>query len=212
MGSRCGGWLCQGATATSTRTGALRRADRHPASLSLLEPTPLPPPPSTPRCDLPLWVTSTSARHASRWIPPTADAVCWTRRARASPGPGRRELRGVLGRHRHLDQSSSSRRHLRGKGNGPSPCRRPPHNRRNCYAFRTPTSWLPACRSRIHPYESGQHHANDLGGGDGNRLSGSSTAWVSALRPPGNDPVDTVRRAIVLTTVGLLGFTTYHLL
>ena len=87
----------------------------------------------------------------------------------------------------------------------------PPATRRNCYAFRTPT----ALAARL--VEAGfthlnlaNNHSNDLGAPG--RESTERTLDSLGLRlygPLGRIVVDTIRRGDSLTTVGLIGFTTY---
>ena len=83
--------------------------------------------------------------------------------------------------------------------------------RPNCYAFRTPTLLAPRLvEAGFTHLNLANNHANDLG--SGGRQSTERILDSLGLRlygPLGRIVVDTVRRGDSLTTVGLIGFTTY---
>jgi hypothetical protein len=83
--------------------------------------------------------------------------------------------------------------------------------RANCYAFRTPTLLAPRLvEAGFTHMNLANNHANDLG------IAGrtSTERILDSLRityygPLGKISVDTIRRGDSLTTIGLIGFTTY---
>jgi Bacterial capsule synthesis protein PGA_cap len=83
--------------------------------------------------------------------------------------------------------------------------------RRNCYAFRTPTHLAPRLvEAGFTHMNLANNHANDLG--SAGRASTERLLDSLGLRlygPLGRIAVDTIRRGDSLTTVGLIGFTTY---
>ena len=83
--------------------------------------------------------------------------------------------------------------------------------RSNCYAFRTPTMLAPRLvEAGFTHMNLANNHANDLG--PTGRQSTEATLRGLGVRlygPLGQISVDTVRRGDSLTTVGLVGFTTY---
>jgi hypothetical protein len=87
----------------------------------------------------------------------------------------------------------------------------PPATRRNCYAFRTPTALAPRLvEAGFTHLNLANNHSNDLGAPG--RESTERTLNSLGLRlygPLGRIAVDTIRRGDSLTTVGLIGFTTY---
>ena len=87
----------------------------------------------------------------------------------------------------------------------------PPAIRRNCYAFRTPTGLAPRLVDAGFTHLNlANNHSNDLGAPG--RESTERTLDSLGLRlygPLGRIVVDTIRRGDSLTTVGLIGFTTY---
>lgn len=87
----------------------------------------------------------------------------------------------------------------------------PPTIRRNCYAFRTPTVLAPRLvEAGFTHLNLANNHSNDLGAPG--RESTERTLDSLGLRlygPLGRIVVDTIRRGDSLTTVGLIGFTTY---
>ena len=87
----------------------------------------------------------------------------------------------------------------------------PPAVRRNCYAFRTPIGLAPRLvEAGFTDLNLANNHSNDLGAPG--RESTERTLDSLGLRlygPLGRIVVDTIRRADSLTTVGLIGFTTY---
>jgi hypothetical protein len=87
----------------------------------------------------------------------------------------------------------------------------PPAVRPNCYAFRTPTALAPRLvEAGFTHLNLANNHSNDLGGGG--RLSTERILDSLGIRlygPLGRIAIDTVRRGDSLTTVGLIGFTTY---
>ena len=83
--------------------------------------------------------------------------------------------------------------------------------RSNCYAFRTPTMLAPRLvEAGFTHMNLANNHANDLGWPG--RQSTEATLRSLGVRlygPLGQISVDTIRRGDSLTTVGLVGFTTY---
>jgi capsule synthesis protein PGA_cap len=83
--------------------------------------------------------------------------------------------------------------------------------RPNCYAFRTPTLLAPRLiEAGFTHMNLANNHANDLGGAG--RVSTERILDSLGIRlygPLGRIAVDTIRRGDSLTTVGLIGFTTY---
>lgn len=83
--------------------------------------------------------------------------------------------------------------------------------RRNCYAFRTPKMLAPRLvEAGFTHMNLANNHANDLG--HGGRASTEHTLDSLGIRlygPLGKIAIDTIRRGDSVTTVGLLGFTTY---
>jgi Bacterial capsule synthesis protein PGA_cap len=83
--------------------------------------------------------------------------------------------------------------------------------RPNCYAFRTPTWLAPRLiEAGFTHLNLANNHSNDLGGAG----RASTERILDSLRiglygPVGKVAVDTIRRGDSLTTVGLIGFTTY---
>jgi hypothetical protein len=83
--------------------------------------------------------------------------------------------------------------------------------RRNCYAFRTPTMLAPRLvEAGFTHMNLANNHANDLG------LAGRSSTerildslGIRLYGPLGRIAVDSIRRGDSVTTVGLIGFTTY---
>ena len=83
--------------------------------------------------------------------------------------------------------------------------------RPNCYAFRTPTHLAPRLPEAGFTHMNlANNHANDLG------LAGRSTTervldslGLNLYGPLGRIAIDTIRRGDSVTTVGLVGFTTY---
>ena len=87
----------------------------------------------------------------------------------------------------------------------------PPATRPNCYAFRTPTMLAPRLvEAGFTHMNLANNHANDLG-----RAGRESTEQileglgVRLYGPLGRITVDSIRKGDSLTTVGLVGFTTY---
>jgi hypothetical protein len=87
----------------------------------------------------------------------------------------------------------------------------PPATRPNCYAFRTPTMLAPRLvEAGFTHMNLANNHANDLG--PAGRASTEQVLRGLGVRlygPLGQISVDTIRRGDTLTTVGLVGFTTY---
>jgi hypothetical protein len=83
--------------------------------------------------------------------------------------------------------------------------------RRNCYAFRTPTMLAPRLiEAGFTHMNLANNHANDLG--PAGRASTEKILGSLGIRwygPVGRISIDTVLRGDSLTTVGLIGFTTY---
>lgn len=86
-----------------------------------------------------------------------------------------------------------------------------PATRPNCYAFRTPTHLAPRLvEAGFTHLNLANNHANDLG--PAGRASTEQVLDSLGLRlygPLGRISIDTIRRGDSLTTVGLIGFTTY---
>lgn len=105
----------------------------------------------------------------------------------------------------------------------PSPIRRPrrktaappkpapPRVRPNCYAFRTPTALAPRLvEAGFTHLNLANNHSNDLGpAGRETTARTFDSLGVKLYGPLGQFTVDTVRRGDSVTTVGLIGFTTY---
>jgi capsule synthesis protein PGA_cap len=87
----------------------------------------------------------------------------------------------------------------------------PPAVRPNCYAFRTPTILAPRLvEAGFTHLNLANNHANDLGGaGRESTERVLDSLGIRLYGPLGRIAVDTVRRGDSLTTVGLIGFTTY---
>jgi hypothetical protein len=87
----------------------------------------------------------------------------------------------------------------------------PPAVRPNCYAFRTPIMLAPRLREAGFTHMNlANNHANDLG--PAGRRSTEEALEAVGLRlygPVGMISVDTIVRGDSVTTVGLVGFTTY---
>jgi hypothetical protein len=87
----------------------------------------------------------------------------------------------------------------------------PPATRPNCYAFRTPTHLAPRLvEAGFTHLNLANNHANDLG--PAGRASTEQVLDSLGLRlygPLGRISIDSIRRGDSLTTVGLIGFTTY---
>lgn len=105
---------------------------------------------------------------------------------------------------RRLSADEQRRRRLR--GDTATVATRP-----NCYAFRTPTFLARRLIDAGFTHMNlANNHANDLG--PGGRRSTERTLEAHGLKlygPLGRIAVDTIRRGDSLTTVGLVGFTTY---
>ena len=87
----------------------------------------------------------------------------------------------------------------------------PPATRPNCYAFRTPTMLAPRLvEAGFTHMNLANNHANDLGpAGRESTEQVLEGLGVRLYGPLGRITVDTIRRGDSLTTVGLVGFTTY---
>ena len=87
----------------------------------------------------------------------------------------------------------------------------PPATRPNCYAFRTPTMLAPRLvEAGFTHLNLANNHANDLGpAGRESTERVLESLGVRLYGPVGRITVDTIRRGDSLTTVGLVGFTTY---
>jgi capsule synthesis protein PGA_cap len=100
---------------------------------------------------------------------------------------------------------------LTGKKKRMKPDSLPPATRPNCYAFRTPAFLAPRLVDAGFTHLNlANNHANDLG--PAGRASTEQILESLSIRlygPLGRITVDTVRRGDSLTTVGLIGFTTY---
>lgn len=83
--------------------------------------------------------------------------------------------------------------------------------RRNCYAFRTPTHLAPRLvEAGFTHLNLANNHANDLGGaGRESTQRILDSLGIRFYGPLGKIAVDTIRQGDSLTTVGLIGFTTY---
>lgn len=83
--------------------------------------------------------------------------------------------------------------------------------RPNCYAFRTPTLLAPRLvEAGFTHLNLANNHANDLGGaGRQSTERILDSLGIGLYGPLGRIVVDTVRRGDSVTTVGLIGFTTY---
>jgi Bacterial capsule synthesis protein PGA_cap len=83
--------------------------------------------------------------------------------------------------------------------------------RPNCYAFRTPTMLAPRLVDAGFTHLNlANNHANDLGiAGRGSTERILDSLGIGRYGPLGRMIVDTVKRGDSLTTVGLIGFTTY---
>jgi hypothetical protein len=98
----------------------------------------------------------------------------------------------------------------RRKSSKPAPPE-PPAVRRNCYAFRTPIGLAPRLvEAGFTHLNLANNHSNDLGW-PGRQTTERTLAdlGIRLYGPLGMIAVDTVRRGDSLTTVGLVGFTTY---
>jgi hypothetical protein len=102
--------------------------------------------------------------------------------------------------------SAKEQRRRRMKGDTASMGTRP-----NCYAFRTPTFLAPRLIDAGFTHMNlANNHANDLGpGGRESTERILEGLGISLYGPLGRITVDTIRRADSVTTVGLMGFTTY---
>jgi hypothetical protein len=98
----------------------------------------------------------------------------------------------------------------RSKKSKPPPAE-PPAVRRNCYAFRTPTVLAPRLvEAGFTHLNLANNHANDLGvAGRESTERILDSLGMRLYGPLGKIAVDTIRRGDGLTTVGLIGFTTY---
>jgi hypothetical protein len=87
----------------------------------------------------------------------------------------------------------------------------PPAVRPNCYAFRTPTMLAPRLTEAGFTHLNlANNHANDLGGvGRESTEKILDSLGLQRYGPLGQIAIDTVRRGDSVTTVGLIGFTTY---
>jgi hypothetical protein len=87
----------------------------------------------------------------------------------------------------------------------------PPATRPNCYAFRTPAMLAPRLvEAGFTHMNLANNHANDLGpAGRASTEQVLESLGVRLYGPVGRITVDTIRRGDSLTTVGLVGFTTY---
>jgi capsule synthesis protein PGA_cap len=83
--------------------------------------------------------------------------------------------------------------------------------RPNCYAFRTPTLLAPRLvEAGFTHLNLANNHANDLGGaGRKSTERILDSLGIRLYGPLGSIAIDTVRRGDSVTTVGLIGFTTY---
>jgi hypothetical protein len=84
--------------------------------------------------------------------------------------------------------------------------------RPNCYAFRTPTLLAPRLvEAGFTHMNLANNHANDLGAaGRETTQRILDSLGIAFYGPLGRIAVDTIRRGDSLTTVGLIGFTTYR--
>lgn len=87
----------------------------------------------------------------------------------------------------------------------------PPAVRRNCYAFRTPTMLAPRLvEAGFTHLNLANNHANDLGGvGRQSTERVLDSLGIRLYGPLGRITIDTILRGDSLTSVGLIGFTTY---
>jgi hypothetical protein len=87
----------------------------------------------------------------------------------------------------------------------------PPVVRPNCYAFRTPTMLAPRLTEAGFTHLNlANNHANDLGGvGRESTEKILDSLGLQRYGPLGQIAIDTVRHEDSVTTVGLIGFTTY---
>jgi capsule synthesis protein PGA_cap len=87
----------------------------------------------------------------------------------------------------------------------------PPATRPNCYAFRTPSMLAPRLiEAGFTHMNLANNHANDLGPtGRESTEQVLEGLGVRLYGPLGRISVDTIRKGDSITTVGLLGFTTY---
>jgi hypothetical protein len=87
----------------------------------------------------------------------------------------------------------------------------PPKVRPNCYSFRTPTWLAPRLvEAGFTHLNLANNHSNDLGpSGRETSTRTLDSLGIKLYGPVGQVTVDTVRRGDSLTTVGLIGFTTY---
>jgi hypothetical protein len=83
--------------------------------------------------------------------------------------------------------------------------------RRNCYAFRTPIALAPRLvEAGFTHLNLANNHANDLGpGGRASTERTLDSLGISFYGPLNRIVLDSVRRGDSLTTVGIIGFTTY---
>ena len=83
--------------------------------------------------------------------------------------------------------------------------------RPNCYAFRTPTLLAPRLTEAGFTHLNlANNHSNDLGGAGRETTEHIlDSLGIKLYGPVGKIAVDTIRRGDSLTTVGLIGFTTY---
>jgi Bacterial capsule synthesis protein PGA_cap len=83
--------------------------------------------------------------------------------------------------------------------------------RRNCYAFRTPTALAPRLvEAGFTHLNLANNHANDLGpAGRASTERTLDSLGITFYGPLQRIVIDTVRRGDSLTTVGIIGFTTY---
>src|SRR3954447_10347715 len=100
------------------------------------------------------------------------------------------------------------------RSRGGHPSRQPAETlvtRPNCYAFRTPTWLAPRLvEAGFTHLNLANNHANDLGPGGRASTEGIlDSLGIGLYGPLGRIVIDTVKRGDSLTTVGLLGFTTY---
>jgi hypothetical protein len=87
----------------------------------------------------------------------------------------------------------------------------PPPTRPNCYAFRTPTMLAPRLvEAGFTHMNLANNHANDLGAaGRASTERILDSLGIRLYGPLGRITVDTIRRGDSLTTIGMIGFTTY---
>jgi hypothetical protein len=106
---------------------------------------------------------------------------------------------------------SPARDHSRKKRVNPGAPQPAPATRANCYAFRTPTMLAPRLvEAGFTHMNLANNHANDLGpAGRASTEKVLEGLGVRLYGPLGRIAVDTIRRGDSLTTVGLVGFTTY---